>query len=405
MGFILQKDMIRGLINQLLKIKDAMSCVSTDEAVEQGRAMHKIILEITSMIFQDNHISAVYDWNPYSDGKEKFLKEFDKWYDFVDTTMQQLENIKNITETEFYLLMRYLKAATEEEIQELIKRNLENLKESDNDFYQGLLYVYSVFKSYWGELNPENGVYDCINQRAHALKEHIEEWEWLYENLCDIRSKKVLYNILMNWLTFDLKWLTASIENVYGDYFDLDLIPETMQEEVFVDLGGYIGDTVTDFVQCYSGRYKRVYTYEINKDNYAKLIENIREYRDIVPRKVAAGEKEGRMFASMETGGGPATVLAESGEEEIAVVALDDDIKEPVTWIKMDIEGAEQAALRGCRRHIENEKPKLTISTYHNNEDIWKIPKMVKEYNEDYKLYLRYNGHSCWPADYVLFAL
>ena len=90
---------------------------------------------------------------------------------------------------------------------------------------------------------------------------------------------------------------------------------------------------------------------------------------------------------------------------EIEVVSLDDDLMEKVTLIKMDIEGAEQAALSGCRRHIKEEMPKLLISVYHNNEDIWKIPRMVEEMNSNYRFYLRSNGRQWGPAEIVFFAL
>lgn len=91
--------------------------------------------------------------------------------------------------------------------------------------------------------------------------------------------------------------------------------------------------------------------------------------------------------------------------EEIEIVSLDEDIREKITLIKMDIEGAEQDALTGCIRHIREEKPKLLISVYHNNEDIWKIPKMIYDMNEDYQFYLRSNGWQWGPAELVLFAI
>ena len=46
----------------------------------------------------------------------------------------------------------------------------------------------------------------------------------------------------------------------------------------------------------------------------------------------------------------------------------------------------------GAARHITKEKPKLAICTYHNNYDIWQIPRMLREMNPNYKLYMRYNG-------------
>ena len=71
----------------------------------------------------------------------------------------------------------------------------------------------------------------------------------------------------------------------------------------------------------------------------------------------------------------------------------------------MDIEGAEQDALLGAARHIREEKPKLLISVYHNNEDIWKIPRMIKDMAVDYQLYLRSNGSQWGPAEILLIAV
>ena len=193
-------------------------------------------------------------------------------------------------------------------------------------------------------------------------------------------------------------------EKTFPSYFDYDLIPEISPEEVFVDLGGYIGDTVKDFVESYSDKYKKIYTYEVDEENYRELLETIGEYRDVVPRNVAAGAATGKMYLDDEFHSAT-TKISETGSRVVDIVSLDDDIQEKVTWIKMDIEGSEQMAIQGCQEHIRNEKPKLTICTYHSNEDIWKIPKMIKEYNEEYKLYMRCNTNTIWPSEYVLFTL
>ena len=66
--------------------------------------------------------------------------------------------------------------------------------------------------------------------------------------------------------------------------------------------------------------------------------------------------------------------------EEVQIVTIDDDIQDKVTMIKMDIEGSEQSAIKGCRKHIVKDKPKLLVCVYHNNEDIWKIPRMIIGY-------------------------
>ena len=79
---------------------------------------------------------------------------------------------------------------------------------------------------------------------------------------------------------------------------------------------------------------------------------------------------------------------------------------EPVTLIKADIEGFEQRALaRGPQPHRMRDHPKLLISVYHNNEDLWKIPRMIHDLSADYRFYLRYKSPATYPTEITLFAL
>jgi len=48
------------------------------------------------------------------------------------------------------------------------------------------------------------------------------------------------------------------------------------------------------------------------------------------------------------------------------------------TFIKMDIEGAELAALHGAERVIKQAHPKLAICVYHKIEDIYTIPQYLQ---------------------------
>ena len=86
---------------------------------------------------------------------------------------------------------------------------------------------------------------------------------------------------------------------------------------------------------------------------------------------------------------------------------LDDDINEPVTFIKMDIEGFELDALMGSKHHIIMEKPKLAICVYHKPDDLWQIPEYILQLNPSYKLYLRQykagDGNNAWES--VLYAV
>ena len=81
---------------------------------------------------------------------------------------------------------------------------------------------------------------------------------------------------------------------------------------------------------------------------------------------------------------------------------LDDMIDEKVSFIKLDIEGAEYKALLGARRIIKTYKPKLAICVYHRHDDLCRLPMLIHEMVPDYKFYLRHHHPNEW--DTVLYA-
>lgn len=74
-----------------------------------------------------------------------------------------------------------------------------------------------------------------------------------------------------------------------------------------------------------------------------------------------------------------------------------------VTFLKLDIEGAEMEALRGAGQIIRTQKPKLAVSVYHRRDDIWRIPMLLLSYVPTYRFYLRV--YSFTGKDTVLYAI
>ena len=68
----------------------------------------------------------------------------------------------------------------------------------------------------------------------------------------------------------------------------------------------------------------------------------------------------------------------------------------------MDIEGSEEAALRGAERLIKRFKPKLAISVYHHPAHLWRIPLLLQQFNPDYQFVLR--NYTGWTGDTILYA-
>ena len=69
------------------------------------------------------------------------------------------------------------------------------------------------------------------------------------------------------------------------------------------------------------------------------------------------------------------------------LVKLDDVVNVPVEskmFLKMDVEGAEPAALRGANKILSTNKVKASICSYHNTDDIIKIKSVFK--NHGYRI-------------------
>ena len=255
---------------------------------------------------------------------------------------------------------------------------------------------------YWGNLNLLNNDYEEIYLKAKSLFEHIEKYEWLYDNLYDYTSKKLLYSILNNWYEYDFRNLKDCMHKTFSHYFDLDLIPDC-QDMVFVDVGAYIGDTTLDFINNYI-IYKKIYCYEMTNETLTILKNNLSKYKNIIYRNKAVSEFKSIKYIKSSSIDSSANQLVETGEKEIETVCLDEDILEKIDIIKMDIEGEEYKALLGTKNHIIKDKPILLISVYHNNDDLWKIPELIASYN-DYKFYLRNYGGNIYPTEIVLIAI
>ena len=64
--------------------------------------------------------------------------------------------------------------------------------------------------------------------------------------------------------------------------------------------------------------------------------------------------------------------------------------KRSATIIKMDVEGFEREAIWGSAINIAHNTPKMMVSLYHRNEDIFELPLLIKKLNPAYKLYIRH---------------
>ncbi|WP_295764254.1 FkbM family methyltransferase [uncultured Oscillibacter sp.] len=186
-------------------------------------------------------------------------------------------------------------------------------------------------------------------------------------------------------------------------YFEIRTMCSGLRDEYFADIGALNGFTTQYFLDHFEGGY--AYVFEPNPKQFEITKERLREYPQAELFCYGAYDKNTTLrFDPMENGGEEGARIAGSGAIEIAVRRLDTLLGDrPVTFIKMDIEGSELAALRGAERIVREQRPKLAICVYHKPEDIWEIPGLILQYHPDYRLYLRH--YSLCDTDTVLYAV
>lgn len=212
------------------------------------------------------------------------------------------------------------------------------------------------------------------------------QYKLLYDFLCDNKSKQTLLDILSYKVTFNRDYLKNNIRPTQDQYLDSNIMSFS-DKEVIVDCGAYIGDNILTYFK-YMKTASKYYAIEPDKDNIeiAKRIMSEEKYKNIEYYTLATGNENKTMkFTSFGAG----SYIDTQGKEEINIVRIDDFIKEPITFIKMDIEGSEIDTLKGALNQIKNNKPKLAICAYHKPDDLWKIPQYVLSIRNDYKVYLR----------------
>ena len=207
-----------------------------------------------------------------------------------------------------------------------------------------------------------------------------------------------------------------------GEYIDLNDVIETLYKKQYFDFFKYTGEKETfvdggaldlgstkAFMEWCGDNYERIFAFEPEKSNYELCKEKIGQIEKL--EKVSLFncglfDRQGRVGCASGLGGASRIenqVQDFYSDYDIEVTDLDSAVQgEKVTFIKMDIEGAEKRALLGARRIITQQKPKLAICVYHKPEDIIEIPALVLKMRPDYNIAFRH--YSLRDTETVMYA-
>ena len=225
----------------------------------------------------------------------------------------------------------------------------------------------------------------CWDGMVEDIHMNISKYEWVYELLQDDISKNQFFNIINFRHSYDLDYMRGFENKENLQYFEPFL---NLQKggECFVDIGGFDGYTTEVFIQ-HCPEYDEIFFFEPEENNMEIAKHRLKEHKNIHYFPIGLSNKKQTLRFSTS---GSSSKISDKGELAISVDRLDDLINRKITFMKMDIEGAEKEAIEGARNLIATHHPKLALSVYHQKDDFWKIPELVLDIRNDYKLYLRH---------------
>jgi FkbM family methyltransferase len=239
-------------------------------------------------------------------------------------------------------------------------------------------------KSFSSELEQKrNNARAFFGQNAERVKQ-------VAELFYDDESKKT-FNKMINFRQTGKKsdYISHGRQTQYfiNDFFTYG------KNEVFIDCGAYDGDTVENFLKLPNMDYEQIIAFEPCAEKFKLIEKKLNDHRIIL---INAGvySKDGELYFFE----GIVSEVSTGSKEEtsVKVKAIDnlENLKK-VTFIKMDIEGAEMEALKGAKNTILRDKPRLAISIYHSDDDMIRIAEWIHATVPEYKLYCRH--HSLYP--------
>ena len=230
------------------------------------------------------------------------------------------------------------------------------------------------------------------------LADHRDAWSALFERLEDDASRRVLADAIRFRLTADPMVMESHSVRFRDQYFE-DFMG--LRREVFVDAGGFDGDTTEEFCRRVPD-YRRVHFFEPSPSNMAKARQRLAGFARIDYREVGLSDEAGTL--QFDPGAGSASAVSASGSQSIHVDRLDNLVNDPVSFIKMDLEGWELHALRGAAEHIREDRPKLALSVYHQASHFREIPALVLGFCPDYRVRLRHYTEG-WSETVMFFQI
>ncbi|MBV8578896.1 MAG: FkbM family methyltransferase [Acetobacteraceae bacterium] len=248
---------------------------------------------------------------------------------------------------------------------------------------------------------PETGSFWLVPRER--LRAEMPRLLALRDRLADDVSRAVLEGVLAFRLTGDPALHPAVTAD--DQYFPRDLRGAGLALDglvTFLDGGAFTGDTA-EFLLRSGVALREWAAFEPDFGNFARLAARAARLpvgrATLFPLGLSDREEE-LLFDSR----GDAASSVGSGSDRIRTVALDHVLPgfRP-DYVKLDVEGAERAALRGMARTLAETRPRVAASCYHKPLDLADLCDELSALLPGARLYLRQHAESAF--DTVMYAI
>ncbi|MCM1048299.1 MAG: hypothetical protein NC433_07735 [Clostridiales bacterium] len=250
-----------------------------------------------------------------------------------------------------------------------------------------MLKKYHQIKNIWC-LNNVSRDDVCIS--PDFIKENINILEQNYEMLEDKISRKNMVAFLNSMLSGDNSWIYSSFKYATS-YFDNDIITFS-NEEVYLDLGAYNGESTKKFIEKCPD-YKQIICVEVQTEMCKKLIDEYKENERITICNMGISDHEGEDYFCFDA---QSTCLASHGGIALPVTTVDALCRDiyRISMIKMCIGNTIIPLLNGAKATLCSYTPKLIITAGVGNRALVDYIPKIEELSggKKYSYYLRFTN-------------
>lgn len=183
----------------------------------------------------------------------------------------------------------------------------------------------------------------------------------------------------------------------YFDFFT------PIENESFVDAGALDGATTKKFINWCGEKYRCIYAFEPNPITYSDCYQNLKAYGNRIHIFDYALWHENCELSFDNSSSKWDAKIKEYGNVVVRGEKLDNILNQKGEfYLKFDVEGSEMNALIGSENFISTNLPRMAISVYHEETDLFEIMNYLIHLTDKYKYAIRhYHSDSIETILYV----